>query len=184
MDLNILRLHCGNRIRDAVFRKFSEIKRDSNIEIFQKEVLLRLSGGIAFLQAHLPAYYDEICIRYTDIMKNVVYGIFHDYCKAYMRVRGFICRLMNRSYEIGSADETIMVEYASCLSFTDLCIQIHSQETFSRGSCSSTSSLHSFRSSLCYRLRLLTSTATSDPCCRQPVSHLPRTTSFCVAPFA
>ena len=113
MDLNILRLHCGNRIRDAVFRKFSEIKRDSNIEIFQKEVLLRLSGGIAFLQAHLPAYYDEICIRYTDIMKSVVYGIFHDYCKAYIRVGGFIHRLMNRTYEIGSADETIMVEYAS-----------------------------------------------------------------------
>ena len=62
MDLNILRLHCGNRIRDAVFRKFSEIKRDSNIEMFQKEVLLRLSEGIAFLQAHLPVYYEENCV--------------------------------------------------------------------------------------------------------------------------
>ena len=52
MDLNILRLHCGNRIRDAAFRKFAEIRRDGNIEMFQKEVLLRLSGGILFLKDH------------------------------------------------------------------------------------------------------------------------------------
>ena len=82
VDLNILRLHCGNRVRDAVFRKFSEIKKDSNIEIFQKEVLLRLSPGIAFLQRHLPLYYEEVCTRYTEIMRSIVFGIFNDYCKA------------------------------------------------------------------------------------------------------
>lgn len=82
VDLNILRLHCGNRIRDAVFRKFSEIKKDSNIEMFQKEVLLRLSGGVAFLQRHLPLYYEEVCSRYTEIMRTIVFGIFNDYCKA------------------------------------------------------------------------------------------------------
>ena len=54
MDLNILRLHCGNRIRDAVFRKFSEIKRDSNIEIFQKEVLLRVEVLHSYKHIFLP----------------------------------------------------------------------------------------------------------------------------------
>lgn len=83
MDLNILRLHCGNRIRDAAFRKFAEIRRDGNIEMFQKEVLLRLSGGILFLKDHLPAYYEEVCGRYTEIMRSIVYGIFSEYCKAY-----------------------------------------------------------------------------------------------------
>lgn len=83
MDLNILRLHCGNRIRNAAFRKFAEIRRDGNIEMFQKEVLLRLSGGILFLKDHLPAYYEEVCGRYTEIMRSIVFSIFSEYCKAY-----------------------------------------------------------------------------------------------------
>ena len=83
VDFNILRLHCGNRIRDAVFRKFNEIRQDSNIEMFQKEVLLKLADGIRFLQHHLPTYYEEISKRYCDIMRNVVYHIFADYSAAF-----------------------------------------------------------------------------------------------------
>ena len=83
MDMNILSLHCGNRIRESVFKKFSEIRKDSNIEIFQKEVLLKLKDGVAFLQRHLPSYYEEVLQRYSDIMKNIIFQIFNDYCSSF-----------------------------------------------------------------------------------------------------
>ena len=56
VDMNILKLHCGNRVRDAVFRKIAEISKDSNIEMFQKEVILKLKTGVRFLQRHLPQH--------------------------------------------------------------------------------------------------------------------------------
>lgn len=84
VDFNILRLHCGNRIRDAVFRKFAEIRQDSNIEMFQKEVLLKLSEGMHFVQRHLPAYYEEIAKKYCEIMRHIFYQIFAEYSAAFL----------------------------------------------------------------------------------------------------
>ena len=82
IDLNILKLHCGNRVRDAVFRKIAEISKDGNIEMFQKEVLLKLRGGVHFLQRHLPVYYEEVLSKYTEVMKKVVFQIFSEYYTA------------------------------------------------------------------------------------------------------
>ena len=80
LDMNILSLHCGNRIRDSVFTKFNEIRKDSNIEMFQKEVLLKLRDGVLFLQRHLKTYYEEVIQRYQDIMKSVIFQVFNEYC--------------------------------------------------------------------------------------------------------
>ena len=57
--------------------------KDSNIEIFQKEVLLKLKDGVAFLQRHLPSYYEEVLQRYSDIMKNIIFQIFNEYCSSF-----------------------------------------------------------------------------------------------------
>ena len=79
VDMNILKLHCGNRVRDAVFRKIAEISKDSNIEMFQKEVILKLKTGVLFLQRHLPQYYQEVEAKYAAVMKKVVLDIFSEY---------------------------------------------------------------------------------------------------------
>ena len=102
IDLNILKLHCGNRVRDAVFRKIAEISKDSNIEMFQKEVLLKLRGGVHFLQRHLPVYYEEV-------VSKVVFQIFSEYYTALVRGRGVMASLQKRVYEIGCADDLIVV---------------------------------------------------------------------------
>lgn len=109
IDLNILKLHCGNRVRNAVFRKIAEISKDSNIEMFQKEVLLKLRGGVHFLQRHLPVYYEEVVSKYTEVMKKVVFQIFSEYYTALVRGRGVMASLQKRVYEIGCADDLIVV---------------------------------------------------------------------------
>ena len=77
--MNILSLHCGNRLRESILIKFSEIRKDSNIEIFQKEVLLKFKDGVHFLHRHLKNYYVEILQRYEDIMKNILFQVFNQY---------------------------------------------------------------------------------------------------------
>ena len=115
VDFNILRLHCGNRIRDAVFRKFAEIRQDSNIEMFQKEVLLKLANGMHFLQRHLPTYYEEIAKKYCEIMRNVVFQIFSEYSAAFGSVEWFDPRLRTRLYEVAATEELIVVEISDAL---------------------------------------------------------------------
>ena len=109
VDFNILRLHCGNRIRDAVFRKFAEIRQDSNIEMFQKEVLLKLSEGTHFLQRHLPVYYEEIAKKYCEIMRHIFFQIFAEYSAAFLIGCLVDRRLKARLYEIAPSEEVIVV---------------------------------------------------------------------------
>lgn len=94
--MNILCLHCGNRIRDSIFNKFNEIRKDSNIEMFQKEVLLKLKDGIYFLQRHLKSYYEEVIQRYEDIMKSIIYQIFNEYCTKYSLCKSLIVVFVNK----------------------------------------------------------------------------------------
>ncbi|KAK8816886.1 hypothetical protein WA577_002680 [Blastocystis sp. JDR] len=98
VDMNILKLHCGNRVRDAVFRKIAEISKDSNIEMFQKEVILKLKTGVLFLQRHLPQYYQEVEAKYAAVMKKVVLDIFSEYYGA----------LSKRLFEVGGAEDLIV----------------------------------------------------------------------------
>lgn len=109
MDMNILSLHCGNRIRDSMFRKLSEIRKDSNIEMFQKEVLLKMKDGMTFLQRHLKNYYDEVARRYSDVMKNVIFQIFSEYCTQYTLFDVFYHRMKKRWIELAPHEELIVV---------------------------------------------------------------------------
>ena len=109
VDMNILKLHCGNRVRDAVFRKIAEISKDSNIEMFQKEVILKLKTGVLFLQRHLPQYYQEVAAKYAAVMKKVVLDIFSEYYGAWVRRGRLRRRLSKRLFEVGGAEDLIVV---------------------------------------------------------------------------
>lgn len=109
VDMNILKLHCANRIRDAVFRKIAEINKDSNIEMFQKEVILKLKAGVHFLQRHMPQYYQEVVDKYAAVMKKVVFDIFSEYYGAWGLRARLTRRLSKRLFEVGSAEDLIVV---------------------------------------------------------------------------
>lgn len=97
-DIDILKNQTGIRIKNYLFDLLKDIKKETNIQIYQKEVLLQYNILFSYLIKYVPKTAEDMKSKYISTMKEICTSTFKEYKEG----------LMSHCKEIGTADDILI----------------------------------------------------------------------------